>query len=230
MASKRRERAAVTSIREAGGWAWYDWEYSRSPDLAKPPGPAWLRFFVGDDFFANVEVLLITNGCAEDVVLRALDELNDVQRIELSCGEVTEAMVRRLKRMKKLKLLAMSSTAIAPARLAEVVKALPGCNVFKSFEAVAELPSLLAALDAERDGKPGFAPTPPPVKTCHCRSTRTSRHVAGVGHAFMPASRGEMRPTIPPCCTPCPDALSPRTGGPVRLTRRAPGPCCCTAL
>ncbi|HEV3005770.1 MAG TPA: hypothetical protein VGX78_14990, partial [Pirellulales bacterium] len=92
MARKRRERGAVAALRDSGGWAWYDWEYSRSPELAKPPGPAWLRWVLGDDFFADVDVLLITRECTEGVILRVLDELTEVQRIEISCCEVTEEM------------------------------------------------------------------------------------------------------------------------------------------
>ena len=43
------QREAVQAIQEAGGSVNYDYEVFRAPPT--PPGPAWLRNLLGDDFF-----------------------------------------------------------------------------------------------------------------------------------------------------------------------------------
>src|SRR5512140_3443850 len=54
---KERERAAVKWIRDSWGSVNYAWELDaglRPIPTAGPPGPAWLRAWLGDDFFAHV--------------------------------------------------------------------------------------------------------------------------------------------------------------------------------
>lgn len=48
-----RQREAVEAIRKLGGWVVYDYQ-SGSAARPTPPGPAWLRRLLGDDFFAEV--------------------------------------------------------------------------------------------------------------------------------------------------------------------------------
>lgn len=50
----REQRAAVVEIQKLGGLAYYDWFYQ---DTEGPPGPAWLRRLIGDDFFQDVEMV-----------------------------------------------------------------------------------------------------------------------------------------------------------------------------
>ena len=56
MKQVKKRREAVKAIMEAGGSVRY--EYSVNAQLSgstpKPPGPAWIRKLLGDDFFATV--------------------------------------------------------------------------------------------------------------------------------------------------------------------------------
>ena len=56
MKQARKQRAAVDWIEKAGGSVFYDYQPDPSGDIpaAKPPGPAWLRKLLGDDYFADV--------------------------------------------------------------------------------------------------------------------------------------------------------------------------------
>lgn len=54
----REQRDAVKAIEALGGTVAYDWQQEStfpfySPVASHPPGPAWLRRIVGDDFFQN---------------------------------------------------------------------------------------------------------------------------------------------------------------------------------
>ena len=55
----REQREAVKAIEQCGGHVTYDWQFhdlKNWPHLPvlRPPGPAWLRRLIGDDFFQNV--------------------------------------------------------------------------------------------------------------------------------------------------------------------------------
>ena len=56
----KRQREAIVEIESSGGLVFYDYQVSRngltdSPDWNQvPPGPNWLRRWLGDDFFATV--------------------------------------------------------------------------------------------------------------------------------------------------------------------------------
>jgi hypothetical protein len=54
MKQARRQREAVEAIVKLGGGAKYDYELRSD---GKPPGPAWLREFLGLDFLADVRVV-----------------------------------------------------------------------------------------------------------------------------------------------------------------------------
>ena len=56
----REQREAVAAIKAAGGVVYYDWEEHHDPfgdEDAVPPGPAWLRRFIGDDFFLKANIV-----------------------------------------------------------------------------------------------------------------------------------------------------------------------------
>ena len=56
---KRKERDAVEAIVKLGGSVTYDYEKVRG---AKPPGPDWLRKFLGENFFSEVEGVTISGN------------------------------------------------------------------------------------------------------------------------------------------------------------------------
>ena len=58
----REQREAVKAIEALGGVVLYDWEFNGLPlptVRENPNGPHWLRQLVGDDFFQDVQVVVI---------------------------------------------------------------------------------------------------------------------------------------------------------------------------
>jgi Leucine-rich repeat (LRR) protein len=98
-----RQRAAVEAIRRVGGVAFYDWQFDAEGKMLRdpqPPGPAWLREFLGDDFLANVEVVGLLNvGLGEsepppvdfgDEDVHHLANLPHLRHLQLSGSRVTD--------------------------------------------------------------------------------------------------------------------------------------------
>ena len=57
MQQARKQREAVEAIEKLGGWVHYDYQVDQSGRWhfgAVPPGPAWLRNGLGEDFFSTV--------------------------------------------------------------------------------------------------------------------------------------------------------------------------------
>ncbi|HUY89570.1 MAG TPA: hypothetical protein VMV10_12620 [Pirellulales bacterium] len=88
----REQRAAVRAIEALGGTVVYDWrlryEYSEKYGFAfsidrddDPPGPAWLRRLVGDDFFQNVEVVFFE--APETNALKAIPHLQQLRTLRI---------------------------------------------------------------------------------------------------------------------------------------------------
>lgn len=129
-----------------GEWVEYDWQVDANGDPllnAQPPGPAWLRNLLGDDFFGEVvvvQVLLLgtehTNTGLEhlkgltqvrvlnfvgtqvtDVGLEHLKGLNQLQRLYLNNSQVTDAGLERLKGLTELQLLWLQDTQVTDVGL-----------------------------------------------------------------------------------------------------------------
>jgi hypothetical protein len=116
--AKQREREAVKAIRELGGyWIYdYEWEASSSGTRPTPPGPAWLRKLLGDDFFANVERVAFKMQLT-DSGLRHLAGANQLKWLALSHTEVTDAGLVHLKGLNRLETLFLSGTQVTDAGL-----------------------------------------------------------------------------------------------------------------
>ena len=118
MKAARKQREVVGTIVRTGGAVAYDWQKDvasvpqRSP---RPPGPAWLRKLLGDDFLADVVAVTLTTAEVTDEVLDHLRALNKLRDIELEGTQVTDAGIRSLQR------------------------ALPGCSVHGSDVVFREL-------------------------------------------------------------------------------------------
>src|SRR6266404_8210598 len=77
--SERRMTAAAAIIK-GGGWVNYDYQVPANGGRnAKPPGAAWLRTLLGDDFFANALDANITNRAG----LEQLGDLSSLRRVYL---------------------------------------------------------------------------------------------------------------------------------------------------
>jgi hypothetical protein len=97
----REQKAAVAAVHGAGGTLFYSFQYGSSGgllDTIRPVVPAWLRDFLGEDFFITVQgVSLGTDAAPAD------------GRLTVD-ARVTDAMLQRLKPLRGLKNLSLRST------------------------------------------------------------------------------------------------------------------------
>ena len=87
------QRDLVRRIRKLQGQVSYDWEHALEqfpPPGAQPPGAAWLRALLGDDFFASVEA--IRNPEGTDASLAHLDICTRLRMLDLGASNVTDAV------------------------------------------------------------------------------------------------------------------------------------------
>jgi Leucine-rich repeat (LRR) protein len=109
---KRKEWEAVEAIVKLGGQAHYD--YQRFTD-GKPPGPAWLRNLLGENFFSEVDVVNLLD--ARGLPLDRLDELTQLREVDLRRTRTTDAGLAHLKGLIRLEALDLQRTEISDAGL-----------------------------------------------------------------------------------------------------------------
>ena len=86
-----RQRRAVEWIYEAGGRIRYDFEFredGRSITNAEPPGPDWLREWIGIDYFATVSSVQMGRTGVSD--LSPLSNLTSLEHLTLIDSQVTD--------------------------------------------------------------------------------------------------------------------------------------------
>ena len=98
IAKARRQKAAVDAIVSGGGWFFYDYQLTPGDPDAAPPGPAWLRNFVGDDFFASVVEVGSFSGSGIDT----LEACPELKTCNLSGSYVTDAGLEHLQNLRTL--------------------------------------------------------------------------------------------------------------------------------
>jgi len=140
----RVQRAAVAAIEQAGGFVFYDCEFSadRTDMIRRPRYLEWLPSRVGIDYFSNVveiglpgdlsdgELALVgrfprleelyyvdSHSTVTDAGLAHLDELTQIKELDLSGTGITDAGLVHLKRMAGLQKLDLSGTGITDAGL-----------------------------------------------------------------------------------------------------------------
>lgn len=127
------QRIAVNRILELRGRVVYDYQYDtnrRNSRNAKPSGPIWLRRFVGDDYFQEVRCVLLcevvrTDDDVEiigtdvtDADFRLIGKLRHLRELSLyGGGNVSNAGLRHLGRLRDLQCLALEETRITDAGL-----------------------------------------------------------------------------------------------------------------
>jgi hypothetical protein len=120
MQRARREREAVAAIAKLRGWARYDYEVQESRDWitgALPPGPAWLRNLLGENFFATVVNVHLDRSLCRDADLAHLKALTQLKSLSLGSTDVTDAGLERLKGLTQLHLLDVGGTDVTDAGL-----------------------------------------------------------------------------------------------------------------
>lgn len=161
LASKRSERraeqSAAIAIEKLGGHVGDNLDPFRDDSL---PGPALLRFILGDDFFVRVRNVWLNNRMeVSDAALEPLDSLPHVEVLSLEATSISDAGLRRLQRMRGLKHLCLNETRVSDAGIgalkrlrrletleientlvtargvAELQAALPKCKITRYVEA-----------------------------------------------------------------------------------------------
>ncbi len=120
MQRARKQKEAVEAIKKLGGEIQYDYEVRQAgnPLPRVPPGPAWLRNLLGDDFFASA-VGVFFPPSVTDAGLEHLKGLRQLQRLGLSGTQVSDAGLERLKGLTQLLGLSFyNSTQVSDAGLA----------------------------------------------------------------------------------------------------------------
>jgi hypothetical protein len=117
---KERERAAVAEIHKVGGSVTYDWELVSHPDIkdSHPPGPAWLRQWLGDDFFSDVVWVSLSGDDVTGEWLRRLEPLTELTQAVFIWTHITDDGLEYLARCRKIVQLTLEDETITDAGLA----------------------------------------------------------------------------------------------------------------
>lgn len=87
----RKQRNAVAWVKEMGGDVEYDYLFEANGDAipnAEPPGPDWLREWIGIDYFSDVAVVYIYENQVDD--LSPLKDLTNLERLLLKNSPVSD--------------------------------------------------------------------------------------------------------------------------------------------
>ncbi len=95
MQRARRQDEAVEEIEKLGGQVQYDYEAQG----VNPPGPAWLRNLLGENFFATVVAVDLSLQQVTDAGLEHLKGLTQIQTLCLVQTMVTDEGVKKLQRL-----------------------------------------------------------------------------------------------------------------------------------
>ncbi len=120
----RRQQRAAEAILAIGGHVQYAyqrvlWTASTTPRPAvarEPPGPRWLRWMLGEHFFAQAVLVWLPSEVTDDD-LAHLDDLPYLTDLGLPCAEVSEAGLRHVWKHHGLRLLSLRGVPITDADL-----------------------------------------------------------------------------------------------------------------
>ena len=111
----RKRREAVGAIQKLAGRTWYAHqfvEWGVPIRTAAPPGPAWLRKLLGDDFFTDVVAVTLTGPEVTDDRLKALDNLTELRWASLAYTNISDAGLGHLRGCTQLQGLILSHTRV----------------------------------------------------------------------------------------------------------------------
>jgi hypothetical protein len=113
----REQQRAARVVRDNGGTLHYDWEFAGGTFTpgGKPPGPAWLRRLLGDEYFQEVAWVSIADtdpmdpenasGRRIDRVLVALRAMDRLRELHLNGRQLRDAHLARIRDLTSLERL-----------------------------------------------------------------------------------------------------------------------------
>ena len=138
---KRRERQAVELVLSKGGQVGFDYQRWKMPaghtgykGNVEPPGPAWLRSILGENFFSEAEMVFINYqkpSTLTDADLDSIKNLGQLESLWLPGVNVTDAGLVHLKGMAKLRYLDFRGSSVTDEGINDLKKALPDCDIVR---------------------------------------------------------------------------------------------------
>jgi len=120
IAPAQQQRRAVEKIRGLGSWSRvvYDYEYA-GPDNwgAELRGPAWLRRWIGVDYFQDVVRVQVFLSRGDELTPDDLASLPGLKSLDIHDMPITDDGVRTLARLRKLEVLSLQSNEITDGGL-----------------------------------------------------------------------------------------------------------------
>lgn len=119
----RTQREMVKAIKDAGGMVFYDWQLNddRSESGREhPPGTAWLRRWLGDEYFQSVAAVDFGAAWIRDEDFPPIERLGSIRHLWLGETRVTDAIAPRIRRQHELKSLDLTRTALADSGMREL--------------------------------------------------------------------------------------------------------------
>ncbi len=108
------QRRAVAAIRRAGGGISYDYQFSVSKGYrnlnGRPWASAWLRNWLGDEFFQEVTSVQFINRPVTDLDLAPLARLDRLEEFHISGAPITDAGLKHVANLKELRILSLWET------------------------------------------------------------------------------------------------------------------------
>lgn len=127
----RRQRNATAWVLAQGGYISYDYERPLAdgsyPLGAKPPGPDWLRNWLGIDYFARVEGVILDRDEVKD--LAPLADLPYLRFVGLMIEVDPQLDFSPLYHHQRLKTVYLDYTGLQPEQLAAFREAQPDCRI-----------------------------------------------------------------------------------------------------
>jgi len=189
MPGVRRQARAVATVRQLGGWVFYDCRYQPNGEMAdaRPPGPGWLHNLLGMDFFGTVTGVKLTEvgqleglgdfeflsrPCPKvsDASLALLCEFSDLEWLALNRAKITDAGLKNLRNLVHLERLWLDDTEVGDAGLAH----LQGLHALTTL-----------SLRGTRTSNAGLLSLKPLIHLRRLRVERTQCTLSGILHLLI---------------------------------------------
>lgn len=113
----RQQREAIRLIKSLGGSLSYDHNYDGA---SKPNWPAWLRAWVGEEYFRRVQGVALVSEDFTDEGLKTIASLGDLKVLRFHSSQVTDKGIAYLRACKGLEALEIRWAKVTDAGMADI--------------------------------------------------------------------------------------------------------------